>query len=347
MRWTLACCMVLLAYAQPQPSAETALLGRIRAKAAENLKHLPDYTCTETIERSYGRQYAKKFEVLDRVRLEVAYVGGRELFGWPGASKINEPEINKLVAGGTVGNGDFALVPRDIFLSPSTTFQYVGDTDLEGKRVLSYDYIVRPPLGGYRILTASGEAIVGYHGSVLVDPGTLDVKRLELSADDIPRELRLASATDTMDYSRVSIGTSTSLLPAGSELIMIAADGNTNRNRTIFRTCHQFTGESIIKFDEPIFEPAAVSTKPAMASVALPDDFTADLNLETPIDSDSAAVGDSIRATLQNSIKSSRTIVVPKGAVLTGHISILQRRGNLYLWDLAFASLDSANGHAA
>ncbi len=78
MRLWLAFLAVLLAQAQQGPTPDVSLLSRIRTKVAENLKRLPNYTCTQTIIRSLRRTPAAKLQRLDTVRLEVAYVGGKE-----------------------------------------------------------------------------------------------------------------------------------------------------------------------------------------------------------------------------------------------------------------------------
>src|SRR5947209_13623252 len=84
MRWLLFFLVLLVARAQQDLSPELLLLARIKVKMAENLDHLPNYTCEQTIERSRRRAPSRKFELLDTVRLEVALVEGKELYGWPG-----------------------------------------------------------------------------------------------------------------------------------------------------------------------------------------------------------------------------------------------------------------------
>ena len=84
MRWAPAVAGLLLCFpASPSIAQELApeilLLARIKAKAAENLQRLPNYTCTQTIERSHRNARARKFELLDTLRLEVALVEGKEL----------------------------------------------------------------------------------------------------------------------------------------------------------------------------------------------------------------------------------------------------------------------------
>ena len=90
MRWTPAVAGLLfcfptspcgaqdLAPARQPLSPDVLLLARIKAKAVENLQRLPNYTCTQTIERSRRGAKARKFEPLDTLRLEVALVEGRQ-----------------------------------------------------------------------------------------------------------------------------------------------------------------------------------------------------------------------------------------------------------------------------
>src|SRR5260370_29219607 len=55
-----------------QPLApEILLLSRIKVRAAENLQRLPNYTCTETIERSRRARKSRRFDPVDTLRLEV------------------------------------------------------------------------------------------------------------------------------------------------------------------------------------------------------------------------------------------------------------------------------------
>src|SRR5207237_772673 len=82
----------------------------IKARAAENLQRLPNYTCTETIERTRRLHGSRKFQPLDILRLEVALVEGKELFSWPGAGKFEERGIGEIVGHGAAsGKVAFAL----------------------------------------------------------------------------------------------------------------------------------------------------------------------------------------------------------------------------------------------
>src|SRR5258707_15565042 len=122
-----------------QVPSDTDLLDRVRLKVRENLTRLPNYTCIETIERAQRRKSTDKFAISDTIRLEVAYVEGKELFGWPGAEKIEEPDIRKFVRG-SIGNGDFPIPPKNIFFTRSATIHLAGEAELEGKHALRFEF---------------------------------------------------------------------------------------------------------------------------------------------------------------------------------------------------------------
>ncbi len=339
MKWWLTTFAAMLSQAQPQQTPEAILLGKIQAKVVQNLSRLPNYTCSETIERFKQMKPGGKLEPLNTIRLEVAYVGGTELFGWPGTNKIDEPEIQKLVGRGTSGNGDFAIFPGNIFVRAGAKIYYGGETELDGKRAIRYNYRIPETARSYHLHTNAGEAFVGYEGSFWVDPVTLDLVRLTAASDYIPESLGLKSVTSMLDYSQVAVAGSMFLLPKSSVLHMTDTDGVESSNRTSFHDCREFLGQSVLKFESPSPEAEAPATK-MPAQLALPDDFLVDVELETPIDSVTTAVGDQVRATLRENVKSNREIVIPKGAALTGNIVLLEKRDLFYLVALQFTSVE-------
>ena len=251
-----------LAGAQVAP--ELLTLARIKQRMSENLQRLPNYTCTETIERSTRRAGSRRFQLLDTMRLEVALVEGHELFAWPGAGRFEDREIKDFAppGGGAIGNGNFALHARAVFLGRAPVFQFAGQENLNGRAMLSYDFRVAQALSGFQVRVGMTAAVVGYHGSFWADPRTHEVARLEIRASDIPPGLDLKEASDIMDYSRLRIGESDFLLPTASEMTMIDMRGNLNRNRIQFSACHQYAGRSLVTFDEPLPARARSSCPP-------------------------------------------------------------------------------------
>ena len=100
--------------AQSSLSPDLELLTKVRLRMQFHLRHQPNYTCVETIERSSRAKSTHKLRVLDTLRLEVALVDGREMFGWPGSKKFEDTDVTKLVTSGAIGfNGNFRF-PRPV-----------------------------------------------------------------------------------------------------------------------------------------------------------------------------------------------------------------------------------------
>jgi hypothetical protein len=263
---------------------------------------------------------------LDTLRLEVALVEGKELFSWPGAGKFEEKGIGEIVGrGGAIGNGSFALHARSVFLSNRPTFSHIGETTLNGRPAIRYDYRMPQMLSGYEIRIGPNHALVEYHGSFWVDADTLDLIRLEVHADNPPPNLNLTEASDTMEYQRVRIGGGDFLLPQSSELVMIDLLGNAVRNRTHFSACRQYAGESKLSFIESTPDVAAPAPTPQVKPIQLPAGLTVEVRLQTPIQSGRSATGDLVTALVGRDIKKGGEIVVPKGALLTGRITMLEK----------------------
>jgi len=335
-RLTLLGCCVWSVRAQTE-------LAKIKTAVAENLDRLPNYTCTETIQKSAVRKSTGKVIIQETVRVEVAYVNGEELFGWPG-SKIDEPDIGKMISGSS-GNGYFGLISNNIFSSPEASFQNAGAVELEGRRAVRYDYRVPRSAMAYHIKTDSGTAFVAFHGSFWVN-AALDLMRVTLIVDDPPLIFGIAGTASILDYERQAIGSSTFVLPRGAELVVNGTEGIEDRSRLNFSACHQFVGESVLKFDDPAAEPRDAAAKLPPAVIALPDDFTVEFNLDAPIDGTIAAGGDPVQGTLREGVRWKGQIVLPKGARLSGRIAHMALRGDLYYLELALTAIDFERGHA-
>ena len=338
MRGVLFLIVLETCQAQQELSPELALITRIKLKVAENLNRLPNYTCEQVIERSQRVMPARKFEMLDTVRLEVALVEHKELYGWPGANRIDESEVSNLV-GGTIGNGDFGLLARSIFLSDGSFFTQWGETEIDGRRAIRYDYRVPLLSSGYHLKVPPNTALVAYHGSFWVESGSLDLLKLDLTADDIPLYLGLQACTKTLDYQRTSIGGSTFLLPSSAVLLMVDLNGTEHRNRTRFHGCRQYAGESVLSFAEPPPDEPSLTVQ-EVGDIELPDEFLIEIALITPIDSSISAVGDPVEAKLVRNLKDHGKIIAPKGALLKGRLTRLRRESNSYTFAINFDSME-------
>src|ERR1700758_3904276 len=103
------------------------LLARIKVHMMETLTRQPNYTCLETVERWQRSGLARQFSFIDRLRLEVAFVDGKEMFAWPGSQQFEDHDLRDWVPSGTFGTGEFAAHSRVVFGTNAATFEARGE----------------------------------------------------------------------------------------------------------------------------------------------------------------------------------------------------------------------------
>ncbi len=224
------------------------------------LQRQPDYTCTETVERT-RQAVGSRERVEDTLRLEVALVDGKEMFAWPGSKQFEDRDLGDLISTGMFGNGNFAIYARILFLTNLAVFEDRGEAQLDGRPAWRYDFRVSRANGGSRLRVDGREAIVGLHGSFYADPMTLDVRRMEVDAEDIPADLKVLDAETIVDLGRLRIGDEDFLLPVESQLMMAMPDV-VDRNAVRFSSCRKFTGESTLLFNDPVLAEASAPAAP-------------------------------------------------------------------------------------
>jgi hypothetical protein len=316
--------ILLAAFSACLAAADENLLARVRKQVFSNLERLPDYTCLQSIDRTV-RKLPLPADV-DRLRFEVAYVGGRELLSWPGERKFLERRLEEMSKrNGAMAFGDFAIHVRRLFGAADAVFSGPVAELRNYSEVLRWNFRIPEGPNGLPVGSVKEMARVPYHGSIWVDPKTLDLLRLEQSADQVPSRTTILKAGGAIEYARSPIGGASFLLPVFSELTMIDQNGYEYRNHAQFSACHQFVGESSITFADPA--PAAAAAQAAvLRPVALGAGLAAELAMETEMDLSSAAIGDPVRAVLTHPLRSGEEIVYPEGAKLEGRITRLHRR---------------------
>lgn len=299
---------------------EDARLAGIIKKMADNLARLPNYTCTQTIDRWRRGEPCPRCEYRDRLRLEVAVVGKRERYAWPGAQAFEDQDIFGFVGHGSILTGDFAGFAKGVFLNDQAAYSYVGETKLGGRRTFRYSFNIPAGHSGFRAQAGQTAAYVGYFGSFWVDTETLDVLRLDFQTAEIPRQVAIEVARASILYVRAQIGNSAFLLPQTTETTILARNGIRSRNLTRYGACHQYVGESTIRFSESGEPSAAPAPQPGPASAAsVPPRLSLDTVLESPIQFAECAIGDAVTLAVARPAHSG-AFVVPEGALLRGRI---------------------------
>jgi hypothetical protein len=264
------------------------------------------------------------------------------MFAWPGSKQFEDTDLRHFVPTGMFGTGDFGLYAKTVFGGRSTQFEYKGEVKLGERTVTRFDFRV-PAASGMRVRQPDVAATVGYHGSFYAEVGTQDVVRLEVEADDLPPKLDLRQVSDTMEFKRTRIGGSDFLLPSVSEVVMMGLRGDASRNVVRFSACHEFAGESTLKFGDDDDVAAAPAAK---QELKLPKNAEISLLLTGEIDTNKAVVGDPVKATLASDLKEKGKVILPKGVAISGHIVRLERYQDFTVLGLMFEEAESETVHA-
>ncbi len=333
-------CFGAAAAGQSDLPAEVVQLSRIKLQMKEHLSRIANLTCLETIQRTRSDKNGRTLKT-DSLRLEVAFVDGKELFSRPGAGKFGDHEIGDFSRGGAIESGLFASLAHGVFLERATTFRYGGEETLRGRRAVRYDYQVPQVASGYRISSGNDRAIIGFSGAFWADAETLQMMRLKVHGDHIPLTLKIYEAIQTIDYARVRLNEIDFLLPQQAEMSLSALYGQ-SQNRTVFTHWLRYESESSISFGD---KPAEAAGGPER--IELPAGLVVSTRLDTEIRSGKAQVGDPIAAKVDKEARWKGDLIVPVGAMLVGRIRSIEKSGEgSYMVALEFAELQIAGRKA-
>lgn len=346
MSVALRSCVVLLAAASAAHTADPdprELFRKVRAKVLDDVSHVPRYTCVQTVNRAQFRpQYGRKpascgamiaarkqltspgyLIVRDRLRLDVAVVDGAETFSWAGARRFETNHVDDLVKSGATGSGEFVSYLISIFGSDSDKIAYPGQS--------LFAFNVPLEKSHYTYRTSGPDRTIGYHGSFLVDPATAELKRLTVVADGFPAAEEACRVDDTMNYHRVKIGNGDFLLPETATMDVLFNEGIESLNEISYSDCHEYAGESTIRFEDDGADPVAPKTikQPAAPARHLPAGLRFRIGLNSPIHSKTAAAGDAITGVILHEVKDKKLGVVARENDVV-HGRILQLEQHMY-----------------
>jgi hypothetical protein len=224
-------------------------LAHIQRTMGDELKRLPNYTCSETIDR-YKAQGAEKLRRIDQLRLNVAVVNRKELYAWPGGD-FQDISLPDMVRNGFIADGSFSSMAHTVFANRGVRTSFAGEQTQQGRRLVRYRFTVSAAVANWDIRLGTVAAQVGASGWFEADASTLDVTTLEIAAEDLPSWLLARSLVQTTQYSRVLIGSREVLLPRLTELRSESFGGEKLYNRTAIGDCREFGSQTTITFDEP------------------------------------------------------------------------------------------------
>jgi hypothetical protein len=326
------------------------VLMRLREQVMAHAGRIPNHTCVETIQRDryqaggeqsrlscdalLARRQKSEFPTLlrflstDRLRLDVAYTGDREIYSWAGASRFEDGDIDELIHEGAMGTGAFASMLIAIF-TEGGRFTFERDSQDGSRSLMEYSFRVPQELSRYRVKAQGSPKqwlITGYTGTLLLDARTAELVRATVRTEELRPETSLCETRTTLEFGVVKLGGVGYLLPKVARQRFIGRSGSEDENSMTFSACREYQAESTLTFAARPGKTDGGGPN-LTAAASLPPGLPVIVELVTPIDGTRAAAGESIQGRLAKAIEGQqqRTLVV-SGAAVEGRLMRVENR---------------------
>lgn len=336
----LCVCLLFLVSARCASDDPTEILNRIRANVAAQLEKSANYTCVQTIDRTYFAStrdlslrcaeppaWQRKEMIHDRLRLDIAVSEGQEIYSWHGENRFSSSTIASVVGNGPVSSGNFIGFLHNIFLLAGIQFTYAGTSDVEGVTTVRFHFVVPLARSGYHVKGPHALIVVPFHGSFTANAADYQLISLQVTADALPGDSNICSAETDVKYQIINISGTPALIPV---MFLLRVDDDSNvytTSRSHYSECREFRGESTLRFDLSDTSKPFTTTEPSVVDEWLPAGLTLHVGLRAPIDSRTAYTGDAVEGVLLDRLQVPGTkTVIPQGAILHGVITLLEHR---------------------
>jgi len=230
-------------------NAYDQLIERTREWAQTFTNGLPNFLCQQNTTRYVQQSRSEGFQPVDVVTAKVLYEDGKEKYS---AITVGGKRTNKsmMEIGGSTSTGEFASTLGGLF-EPAvhTEFKFYQSTTVGREPAAIYDIKVALRNSNWTIQVGGQMLRPAYSGSIWVDKTTAQVRRVEMQADNIPKDFPNDTVASAVDFEEVSLGTSKFLLPVHAENLACQRGSSICTKNTIdFRDYHKYSGESTIEF---------------------------------------------------------------------------------------------------
>jgi hypothetical protein len=235
---------------RPAPEEQQRTLDSARDIAIHYTGKLPDFICTEQVERT-DRTSPTNIKA-DRLTIQLSYSGQKEMYKL--VTMNGQPTKQPLESlDGLITAGEFGSQLLAIFDPASTAdFQWKQSTNIRKRTAAVYTYRIARANSHYMVGNRSNtgnmvSTAAGYHGEVFLDSGTSRVLRLTATADDLPKESGILQSSVAVDYDLANVAGRSYLLPSHSESHMERSYRQIS-NVVTFTGYRKFVAESTIDF---------------------------------------------------------------------------------------------------
>ncbi|MGA2648939.1 MAG: hypothetical protein ABSF28_00370 [Terracidiphilus sp.] len=158
---------------------------------------------------------------------------------------------------GVQSAGEFGAVMTGLFRPLSKAEFKWKETDVLAEGTVQvFDYRVDQENSTLNIRTSANDVVkVGFHGQVVIDSATRNVRRISQVADSVPRGFLVHATLVSVDYDYVAINNHDYLLPVGAQIILRKGRREADMNEIQFRNFRRFGSTMRILNDAPPLNP--------------------------------------------------------------------------------------------
>jgi len=328
-------------------------LSRIKRHIRQEVEHLPDYSCLETVQRSGQKPGTRDTpQRLQTVRVEVLFTGDRELYSPMGEAAFTEHPISEYSSEGVIGDGIFGTDVHNLFVADAASFVYRGEEQVRGILAEKYDFRIPALISRFHVAAFGSTGNVGMQGTFWADPKAYELLRIESHAAEIPPTLAVSDLTTVVDFARMRIGESDVTLAQTALVNLLGTSGEEADARFDFTHCRAFRAESTVSFGTRPDETVGAALRPGFPLAGpvretLPAGIVIPVTLTTPLTA-ANSVGDLIEARVAASVIRKGKPEVPEGTVLRGRLRRLEREpgAGRFNVELEFTEIEMPAGPA-
>ncbi|MDQ2712069.1 MAG: hypothetical protein M3Y24_07540, partial [Acidobacteriota bacterium] len=177
------------AAAKKHTNANDQLIDRTREWAMTFTNGLPNFLCQQSTTRYIEQSRSEGFSPVDVITAKVLYEDGQEKYSQitVGSKRTNKGMME--IGGGSTSTGEFASVLDGLFQPATRTeFKFYESTTVAKQPAAIFDFKVALRNSDWTITVGGQSLRPAFSGSIWIDKATAQVRRIEMQADNIPKD---------------------------------------------------------------------------------------------------------------------------------------------------------------
>jgi tetratricopeptide (TPR) repeat protein len=290
--------------------------GVIEEHNASLLSNPTAYTCLESILPAKLDQRGHP-TILDTTRLDIAISDGKEIYGSPTGKHFSGGSGFDLLGYEFTTTGLFSSIARALVTPGQFAIEPAGQLVWHGETLVRFNFHSLPTTPGWNIAYGKESGIAAEKGWFLVESTTLVLRRVFLSAADIPSHLKLSGLNALIEYEPETVGGHRVLLPSLARIEVSERSGSRRISLLSFDHCRAFAAESNVSFAETS---ESTQAEQAIHATRLPNNLEVVVALKRAVSPATVAQNDLLAATVIKSVTQGAREWIPAGAAIEGHV---------------------------